>query len=96
MINILNDFLINRKQRVVLYGQCSSFFDIQAVVPWNSNLGPLWFLICVNDLSNDGKSKCKSFAYVTSLFSVVYDVNTFASDINKSLQLTGNRAYNEK
>ena len=28
MINILNDFLTNRKQRIVLSGQCFSWFDI--------------------------------------------------------------------
>ena len=33
MINILVDFLSDRKQRVVLNGQCSSWADIHAGVP---------------------------------------------------------------
>ena len=66
LINIINDFLTNRKQRVVLNGQCSSWVDIQAGVPQGSILGPLLFLIYVNDLPNGLKSKCKLFADDTS------------------------------
>ena len=44
LINILNDFLTNRKQRVVLYGQRSSLVDIRVGVPQGFILGPLCFL----------------------------------------------------
>ena len=76
MINIFEDFLGDRKQRVVLNGQCSSWADIHAGVPQGSILGPLLFLIYINDLTNDIKSKCKLFADDTSLFSVVHDIDT--------------------
>ena len=36
MINILEGFLSDRKQRVVLNGQCSSWTDIHADVPQGS------------------------------------------------------------
>ena len=49
IINILEDFLRNRKQRVVLDGQCSSRVDIRAGVPKRSILGPLLFLIYIKD-----------------------------------------------
>ena len=39
------------------------------------DLGPLLFLICISNLSDDHKSECKLFADGTSLFSVVHDVN---------------------
>ena len=87
LINIRNDFLTNRKERVVLNGQCSSWVDIRAGVPQGSLLGPLLFLIYVNDLQNGLNSACKLFADDTSLFSVAHDVNTSTSDINKNLKL---------
>ena len=90
LINILNDFLTNRKQRVVLNGQCSSWVDIRAGVPQSSILGPLLFLIYVNDLPNGLKSECKLFADDSSLFSVVHDISTSASDINNDLTLISN------
>ena len=67
IINILRDFLRNRKQRVVLNGQCSSWVDVYAGVPQGSILGPLLFLIYINDLSDGLKSECKLFADDTSL-----------------------------
>ena len=96
LINIINDFLTNRKQRVVLNGQCSSWVDIRAGVPQGSILGPLLFLIYVNDLPNGLKSKCKLFADDTSLFSVVHDISTSASDINNDLTLISNWAFQWK
>ena len=43
LINILNDFLTNRKQRVALNGHCSSWVDIRAGVPQGSLLGLFYF-----------------------------------------------------
>ena len=89
LINILNDFLNSRKQSVVLNGQCSSWVDIRAGVSQGSILGPLLYLIYVNDLPNGLKSEYKLMADDTSLFSVVYD-STSASDINNNLTLISN------
>ena len=77
IINILRDFLCNRKQKVVLNGQCSS----------------LLFLIYINDLSDDFKSVCKLFADDTSLFFVVNDINTSAGDLNADLEKISNCAF---
>ena len=44
LYNILGNYLLNRKQRVVLNGQSSLWLDIEAGVPQGSVLGPLLFL----------------------------------------------------
>ena len=86
MINILKDFLSNRKQRIILSCHCSSWADIRFGAPQCSILWPLLFVIYINDLSVGLKSECKLFADDTSLFSVVHDVNISKNDRNSDLQ----------
>ena len=62
-----------RFQRVLLNGQTSEWLPVKAGVPQGSILGLLFFLIYINDLSDDLVSTIKLFADDTSLFSVVHD-----------------------
>ena len=50
MLKLLRDFSKNRKQRLVLNGQNSPWAKINAVVHQGFILGPLLFLIYINDL----------------------------------------------
>ena len=88
--------LRNRKQRVVLSGQCPSRADVLAGVSQGSILGSLLFLIYVINLFDSLKSECKLFADDASLFSVVYDNNTLAIDLNEDFEKIGNWAFQWK
>ena len=72
--------------RVVLNGQYSSQASVTAGVPQGSILGPLFFLIFLNDLSDNLVSNPKLFADDTSLFSVVQDTTLSANNLNDDLE----------
>ena len=71
LLNIHEEFRRNRKQRVILNGQTSNWENIHAGVSQGSILGPLLFLIYINDFAENLSSNPKLFADNTSLFSVV-------------------------
>ena len=49
-VNVITDFLYQRKQRVVLNGQHSSWTNVKARVPQGSILGPLFWSISMTYL----------------------------------------------
>ena len=96
LLNNLIEFLCNRKQRVVLNVQVSAWASVNGGVPQWSIVGPLLFLIYINDLSDNLSSNVKQFAGDTSLFSVTHDVNVSAGELNDDLRKTGNWTFNGK
>ena len=88
LLNVIIDFLYQRKQRVVLNGQHSSWTNVQAGVPQRSILGPLFFLIYINDLSDGLTLSTKLFADDASLFSVLQNINSKANGLNSDLMKT--------
>ena len=59
-------------------------------------LGPLLFLISINDLQKNIKSNVKYFADDTMLFSVIKDPQLSASDLNHDLEVINQWAYQRK
>ena len=69
----LKSYLSDRKQRVIIDGQSSEWTSVKAGVHQGSVLGPLLFLIYINDITQNIKSECLLYADDTSLFHVVED-----------------------
>ena len=75
-------YLQNRQQRVILDGSNSKWGVIPAGVPQGSVLGPLLFLIYINDITENIKSNIKLFADDTSLY---VTVDNDAAEVTKQL-----------
>ena len=69
----------------MLNGKVFYWSDVNAGVPQGSILGPLLFLIYINNLSERLYSNAKLFADDTSLFSVIHDSKTSALELNRNL-----------
>ena len=77
LLALIESFLFERQQRVVLNGQESEWLTMKTDVRQCSILGPFFSLffcfvfIYINDLSEDLESNVELFADDTSIFSVV-------------------------
>ena len=67
LLKCFNEYQSNRKQRVVLNGSVSELSVLKAGVPQGSILGPLLFLVYLNDIVDDLESNISLFADDTSL-----------------------------
>ena len=90
MLKILENFLLERFQRTVINGKISQFRQIEAGVPQGSVLGPLLFLVYINDLIKDMKSDARIFADDTSLFETVRNRQNSILNLEHDLQIVQN------
>ena len=70
--------------------------SITAGVPQGSVLGPLLFLVYTNELVDNISSEEKLFADDASLFSVIYDIDIAADQLNRDLEIISNWAHQWK
>ena len=61
ILKLFQNYLSNRKQRVVLNGSYSDLSSVESGVPQGAVLGPLLFLVYINDLERNIKSNVKFF-----------------------------------
>ena len=79
LINWITNFLSNRKQRVVMGDVYSDWVDVLSGVPQGSVIGPLLFLIYINDLPDVVNNFCKLFADDSQLVARIRNIQDFNS-----------------
>ena len=71
---MLESFLQDRRQYVRLNGKLSSLSKVTSGVPQGSVLGPLLFLLFINDLPNCITTNVKLFADDTKLYTIIQSI----------------------
>ena len=85
LLKWFENYLQNRYQRVVIPGAKSDWNYIRAGVPQGSILGPLLFLLYINDIVKDIGSNIRLFADDTSLYIIVENPEVAADILNTDL-----------
>ena len=92
LLSWLQNYLTDRRQRVVIPGGTSEWSFIRAGVPQGSILGPLMFLIYINDIVNSIQSNIRLFADDTSLYLIVDHPDTTAIALQNDISVITNWA----
>ena len=96
LLNLLSEFLCERYQRAVLNGKSSDWRMFTAGIPEGSVLGPLLFLVYINDLADNSMLGVRLFADDTSLFHVATDADISADVLNHDLKASKTGYFNGK
>ena len=91
LLNWCQDYLSNRRQRVVIDGYSSSLTEITSGVPQGSILGPLFFVLFINDLAEVvcSTSTIALYADDSKMFRIINcddDQTIFQNDLDKLYQ----------
>ena len=86
IVNWIEQWLSDRRQRVVVDGDVSSWKSVLSGVPQGSELGPILFLVYINDLEKGITGKILKFADDIKLFTKtkeIGDKQRLQDDIDK-------------
>jgi hypothetical protein len=86
LLDWLENYLSNREIRVVINGQCAQWAKTNAGVPQGSILGPLLFLVFINDVVDDIDSDINLFADDTSLMNIIDQLLDSYTTVNSDLK----------
>ena len=86
LLKWFSDYLENRSQRVVIGGKKSTIKQINAGVPQGSILGPLLFLIFINDIIDNIENLIFLFADDASLVKLFHNIAEATISVNRDLQ----------
>ena len=90
LLSWIKNYLCDRKQRVVIEGQSSEWKSINSGVPQGSVLGPLLFLVYINDITEGLESIPLLFADDTALLEIVDSPDESAFTLNNDLEKISN------
>ena len=71
IVDWIEDYLTGRKQRVIVRGGASEWLDVFSGVPQGSVIGPILFLLYINDIKDGIESRLSIFADDTKMMHVV-------------------------
>ena len=85
ILNWIKSFLTGRKQRVTIEGEFSGWADVDSGIPQGSVLGPLLFVIYINDLPEEVSEGTKIFySQMTPKFIAKLDLKKTAENFKKT------------
>ena len=86
LLDLFKSYLSDRKQCVIVDGEKSTLVEVKAGVPQGSRLGPLLFIIYINDIINDLESEIMIFADDTTLLASGSDPAETSAQLNRDLE----------
>ncbi len=101
LLNWLGAFVSGRRQRVIVNGSTSSWSEVSSGVPQGSVIGPILFVMFINDMPNNIANFVSLFADDTKLFgksTTAADCTSLQSDLHKLQQWseTWNLKFNKE
>ena len=99
LLKFLQNYLTHRKQKVILDNISSNILDVKSGVPQGSILGPLLFIMLINDIYDciDPNTKISQYADVTKIWRQIqseHDCEILQTDVNKLQVWCANKKMN--